>query len=311
MKKIIPSIFCLIGVLALSNFLASGAIAAPKTKLVNFTPEEITKHQENIDLIISKSTQCLKRIYKTHVEFYEKWGVSKYYGERKPQHQTRAGLLGELKRFGAPSHLISELEPTACISLAIKCLREGFVAAGTGATFEKIHRFLKIDRKVYGSDLQIMLQQLGWKLMYFNPDPAQNKAWDLEDRRINPVAAGKKWNPVWGAHESNYKTAVRQGTYYNGTMKIDDAKTLVGFKEAVPMSFKKIPFFLGIAHSGYHVFPGYFGEVIEAHSTRNLNAADNLEISQFNPLAPNGGPRWTKTERYRSGVIAVPPVQRR
>jgi hypothetical protein len=41
---------------------------------------------------------------------------------------------------------------------------------------------------------------------------------------------------------------------------------------------------------------------------RKLNAADNLEVSAFNPLAPNGGPRWTRSEKYRSGTVVVPPA---
>ena len=39
---------------------------------------------------------------------------------------------------------------------------------------------------------------------------------------------------------------------------------------------------------------------------REMIARDNIEVSQFNPLATGGGPRWTASERYRSGVIAVP-----
>jgi hypothetical protein len=35
-------------------------------------------------------------------------------------------------------------------------------------------------------------------------------------------------------------------------------------------------------------------------------ARDNIEVSAFNPLATGGGPRWTRSEKYRSGLIAVP-----
>jgi hypothetical protein len=63
---------------------------------------------------------------------------------------------------------------------------------------------------------------------------------------------------------------------------------------------------VGIAHAGYHVFPGRKGDVIEAHSMRNIAARDNIEFSEFNPLATGGGPRWTNSEKYRSGLIVVP-----
>jgi len=82
---------------------------------------------------------------------------------------------------------------------------------------------------------------------------------------------------------------------------------VVGFDDRVPREFLDVPFFVGVAHTGYHVFPGYKGDVIEAHSTRRLDSVDNLEKSPFNPLATGGGPRWTATEWYRSGLVGLPP----
>ena len=87
---------------------------------------------------------------------------------------------------------------------------------------------------------------------------------------------------------------------------IHDSVSLVGFEKNQPTFFENIPFFVGIAHAGYHVFPGRRGEVIEAHSMRNLDSIKNLEYSKFNPLNSGGGPLWTAKERYRSGVIVTP-----
>ena len=58
---------------------------------------------------------------------------------------------------------------------------------------------------------------------------------------------------------------------------------------------------------GKHVFPGFVGDVIEAHSTRQLDSIDNLEQNPFNPLAKGGAPRWTQTDRYRSGIVGILP----
>jgi hypothetical protein len=171
-------------------------------------------------------------------------------------------------------------------------------------TWKKINAQLKIDQKFYGTDLQIMLQQLGWKLLYWNPDPSKNAAWDAEDQALNPLRTGRKWMPVWGGHELRYAAARARGVYYDA--KLDDVTRLVGFRTAPPTGFRAVPVFIGIAHAGYHVFPGRRGDVIEAHSMRPMNAADNIEVSPFNPLAQGGGPRWTRSEKYRSGVIAVP-----
>ena len=67
---------------------------------------------------------------------------------------------------------------------------------------------------------------------------------------------------------------------------------------------KNIPFFVGIAHLGYHVFPRSYGQIIEGHSTRQLNDPQALETSPFNPLVKGGGPRGGP---YKSGLIAIPP----
>lgn len=269
-----------------------------------FTADEIRRHGQQLDQIVAVSAACLDRTYADHVEFFDRHGVSRYYGNRRTQHQTREGLIGELLRFGKPATLVSELKPISCIGLTLNCLGEGFRTAGLGTTWSKIHARLAVDQKFYGTDLQGLLRELGWKLVYWNPNPAKNKDWDAEDLRLNPLAPGRSWNPVWGGHEYRYATIKTKGNYYGLT--IDDSQWLVGFGDRVPADFARVPFFVGTAHAGYHVFPGRQGEVIEAHSTRLLNSRDNLEFSVFNPLGTGGGPRWTKTEKYRSGVIAIP-----
>lgn len=110
---------------------------------------------------------------------------------------------------------------------------------------------------------------------------------------------------MWGGHAYRYSQVLKKREYYG--IPIDDLETLVGYQTAIPETFKAQSFFVGTAHAGYHVFPGYNGKVIEAHSMRKLNSFEKLEISPFNPLATGGGPRWTRTEQYRSGVIVIPP----
>ena len=285
--------------------LALTTIFAVQAQAQMFTSQEIAKHNQNIDVITDKASACLTETYEDHVAFYRKWGVSKYYGNRKPEHATAEGRKRALRKYGAPDHLISELEPISCIGLAVRCLGEGFEAAGLGSTWKKIHAKLAEGNKFLGTDLQIILRELGWKTLYWNPDPASNAAWDQDDKNLSPLQPGRTWNPVWGGHAARYATVMRKGMYMN--IPVDDAETLVGYKTNVPNAFKQMPFFIGTAHAGYHVFPGYNGRVIEAHSMRELNSFENLEVADFNPLGPGGGPRWTRTEKYRSGIIVVPP----
>jgi hypothetical protein len=186
----------------------------------------------------------------------------------------------------------------------MQACERGFNATGMPNTWKKIHAQLKIDQKFYGTDLQIMLQQLGWKLYYWNPDPSKNAAWDADDQKLNPLKPGRKWMPVWGGHALRYASAKNKSIYYDAA--IDNSTKLVGFIKSPPASFKTVPVFVGIAHAGYHVFPGRRGDVIEAHSMRQMIAEDNIEVAPFNPLGTGGAPRWTNSEKYRSGVIAVP-----
>ena len=79
---------------------------------------------------------------------------------------------------------------------------------------------------------------------------------------------------------------------------------LVNFNDNEPSYLKNIPFFIGTAHMGYHVFPGSFGVVVEAHSTRAITDSKTIESAPFNPLEENGAP----SGRYRSGMISVPPT---
>lgn len=274
---------------------------------VEFTDEEIQFHQENIAEIVAVASRCLDQTYAEHLEFFDKHGVSKFYGDRREQHQTRAGLIAELRRFGKPQSFLQNLEPISCIGLTLNCLGDGFRVVGSSETWEKITDHLYVDNKVYGTDLQILLQKLGWKIYYWNPSPENNAKWDAQDRRLVQPKPGRKWHALWGGHAYRFGTVNSAGIYYD--TYVDDRSSFVGFGQTQPEGFDQIPFFVGIAHAGWHVFPGRDGEVIEAHSTRQLNARDNLEFSSFNPLARGGGPRWTSLEKYRSGLIAIPPVQ--
>jgi hypothetical protein len=269
-----------------------------------FSSAEIKKHRDTLSVFTDAAADFLDWVYDDHLKFYAKWGVSKYYGNRKPEHRTRELRIKQLRKFGKPEFLVDQQVSTACILLAMQACEHGFNAAGMSNTWKKINNQLKIDQKFYGTDLQIMLQQLGWKLYYWNPDPSQNAKWDAEDQALNPLKAGRKWMPVWGGHALRYASAKNKATYYDA--HVDNAEDLVGFGKVQPGSFKNVPFFVGIAHAGYHVFPGLAGKVVEAHSMRTMIAKDNIEVAPFNPLATGGAPRWTNSEKYRSGLIAVP-----
>jgi hypothetical protein len=67
------------------------------------------------------------------------------------------------RKVWQPAHLADQQVGTACISLAMQSLERGFQGIGMKPTWEKIRDALKIN-DFLGTDLQIMLQQLGWKI---------------------------------------------------------------------------------------------------------------------------------------------------
>ena len=219
------------------------------------------------------------------------------------------------------------LQNISCVDMARRCLQEGFKQAGMESTYEKVDKEVR-DADLSGTHMIRALADLGWKILYFNPDPSQNAAWDADERQIMPPTAAKKWQGAWGDHAFGWSGncdasgSLRAGKQQGGVLctdeymvgsehpvPVDDKRLLVNFRTSVPAVFKAVPFFVGTAHAGYHVFPGFSGNIIEAHSVRALSSPNNLEVSVFNPLdqANGGGPRWTNSEHYRTGVIAVPP----
>lgn len=294
---------------SLQKILTSTSVVLLQTSLVFAAPSLFTDEEKAIyyaqkESLVREAAECLDGIYSEHIAFYNQHGISKFFGNRRKDYATREGRIAALKKYGASARLVDELEPISCIGLTMRCLEKGFNKIGLQKAWAKIYAKLAVNNNFYGTDLITHLHDLGWTTVYWNPDPSKNPQWDQEDRRINPLKPGKSWNPVWGGHQYNYNSVMKKGIYYG--IPVDDAETLVGFGANPPIEFRRVGFFVGVAHAGYHVFPGRDGEVIEAHSMRDLNSKDNLEFSEFNPLGKNGGPRWTRTERYRSGLIAIP-----
>ncbi len=291
-------------------------ITPPAHALIQFSAAEKAEHQQKLPVILQTAAKCLDDTYADHVKFHDRYRASKYYGNRRKDYRTLEQRATALRGAGFSEVQAYEIARqqvgTACITMAMQCLEQGFQKAGglSLTSWNKINAHMRsVD--YLGTDLQIALQDLGWKIYYWNPSNSveQMKQWDLDDRRIAPlkpseVAAGRRHNAVWGNHAAHYSNVTRGGKYYRTT--VDNATALVGFGDQPPAAFARVPFFLGTAHVGYHVFPGRFGDVIEAHSMRNLASRDNMEFSKFNPLGSGGGPKWTATEKYRSGLVAVP-----
>lgn len=269
---------------------------------VTFTLAEVSNHQRALPRIMEVASGCLKREYDTHTKFFKKWGISPFYGDNSSfAKASPSGKREYLRKYGKYSEkqidfFLKTLAPTSCIGLTLKCLGEGFDAAGEKETWQKLKTFT-MQNGVTGGALMVGLQNLGWNLVYWNPDVSKNAAWDEQEKIQYPDNPKK----IWGFHEYNWKTVNLKRKYLYNT--VDDVNAYVNFGKGMPKGIEKVPFFVGIAHMGYHVFPGAYGYIIEGHSTRQLNDSQTIEASPFSPLRNGGGPRGL----YRSGLVAIPP----
>lgn len=304
--------------LLLALFLGSMSAKADFRGSISFSAEEVARHKADLPVILKAAAECLQNDFKTHVAFYKKWGISAFYGDRSSFANDPAGRRDYLRSYenddggfwGGGSQRYTEaqityflrvLQPTSCVGLALKCLGKGFETAGEGAQWDRLKSFTK-DNDVSGGALQHGLQLLGWRLFYWNPDVSKNAYWDAQEQDLFPGDP----KHVWGAHAYNWAMVKSKRRYEFNS--VDDISTLVNFGKQVPAAIKPVPFFVGVAHMGYHVFPGTFGQIIEGHSTRRLDDSHTLETSPFNPLLESGGPRGGGAGgRYKSGLIAIPP----
>lgn len=264
---------------------------------ISFSHHEQTRHLKTLETLIETSANCLERELRTHQEFFRTHGFSMYYGDRSTfARMSWSDRQNHLRRLGKDPSFIHIMKPTSCVGLALQCLGEGFEAAEQADLWQRIAAYTRLNNQ-YGNALQHALQEIGWKIVYWNPAPERNEAWDQAEQRRNRNNTDR----FWGYHAYRFLTVMRHDRYYYN--HVDDKNWLVGFGTRLPEDFKRVPFFIGTAHTGYHVFPGAYGQVIEGHSTRPLTDFDTIETSPFNPLQSGGGPRG----QYRTGLVAIPP----
>lgn len=263
------------------------------------TEAEKAKHKRSILSIAQFAKTCMQRDLKRHQDFYARYRISPFYGSNsKFGKMNQSEKMTYLRNRGLsnPESIYSQMEMTSCVGFAMKCFKEGFVATNQSELWERINRYAG-QNNYDGSSIMNALRELGWYVMYWNPDTSQNQAWDEDEKERDSTNESR----IWGYHDFRNIIVNRENRYYKNP--IDDKTTLVDFGTRPPAVLRNAPLFWGIAHTGFHVFPGFHGHVIEAHSTRQLDDYQTIEEAAFNPLANGGAPRG----RYRSGLIAVPP----
>jgi hypothetical protein len=336
-KRLLPVLCVILAALAIASTSHAGYKGS-----VNFTDADRARHAQGLPVLMKSAASCLQAKLAKHQQFIQRFGVSAFYGDNSSfakkvvinsdGTQTKVETTAEdkrnqLRQMQVPESLVQQfvpqvqcfnvgedtvpreiaanarqcqlaMEPTSCIGITLRCLGDAFTAAGQADLWAPIAMFTSTNG-VQGDALQVALQQLGWKIVYWNPDLSAAERWDQQEQQAYPNDPGH----IWGQHVETEKSVFgpRHNYLYE---RVDDWTTLVNFDHTEPAAIMKVPFFVGIAHLGYHVFPGAFGQIIEGHSTRIVNDPDTMQTSPFNPLVVGGGPRGGP---YKSGVVAVPP----
>ncbi len=342
-----------------SNFTHAG------DRVAYFSPSEMKTYKQFNQQITDTAAKCLNTNYLEWKKFFAENGFSYYYGDRDINYNTENKRLDFLKsvkkstsefvtQFNTDANFrikqktiparISKInndpnfienfkknvgfKPMSCIGLTRKCLAEGFDSVDNSIIkniWNKIDSNLK-DSDMGGMNLIKNLQKLGWKVLYWNPDPSQNSEWDqlnvknwvtpeyLPRMKVVNFDTGAPipnkpgqyyYYSAWGMHESHYKNIMNKNRYFD--VRVDDKNLLVNTKNVTPLVLQKAPYYIGTAHVGYHVFSGYNGQIYEGHSERSLTGGTNLEHGYYNPATKGGSPKSTLYEQYRSGIIVVPP----
>ncbi len=278
---------------------------------IEFSDLERAEHLPGIPAITRAAGACIQGYLNEQNDFWEMWKLSIFYGHesdwnRKWTQQQKDALFN---RMHVPLSEMKKLKPVSCVTMTLSCLEIGFKAARQEHLWERIRKFTLANDQS-GIALQLGLQKLGWKVLYWNPDTSKAKEWDDEERaRDQKIRQGNEPENqfrFFGWHQDRLRTVRKSMTYYFNP--VDDATSLTDYGPSVPAKFLKVPFFVGTVHTGFHVFPGKFGFVIEAHNRSRPTNKRTIEAGNFDPSHPrephpNAGAYGT----YRSGLIAVPP----
>jgi hypothetical protein len=302
-------------ILALASLEALGAEEEKSIKgfksYIEFTEAERSEHERGIAKVASKAGHCIQRHLDEQNAFWDQWKLSRYYGYESDWNRkwTKEQKEAQFRRMHVPLEEMKKLKPISCVNMTLDCLAEGFKAARQDTLWAKVKAFVAANDQD-GTSLQLALQRLGWRVLYWNPDTSKVKEWDLEererDKKFREPDEPANQARFWGYHEDRLRKVRAQMMYYYSP--VDDAVSLVDYGANLPRKFTRVPFFVGTVHTGFHVFPGKLGFVVEAHNRSRPTMRRTIEGGYFDPFHPrephpNGGEYGT----YRSGIIAVPP----
>ncbi len=295
------------------SFLFSGESSIETYKgRIDFTPAEILAHQNGLAQLIAVTLNETEAKKREQTDWFRKCGMGTMYGWLAPYSkmapiQRQAYIDQHATCAARPS--LADVGVTSCENFTNKFLSKGFAAIGTASTYKKINTYLNANDRD-GLALVLALRKLGWKTLYWNTDIASVPPLP-KDRSIVGVTPDD--------HVYDTKVAITKHVYHG--IPIDSYLTNFApnpgsstrLDDSVMARLRKVPYFVGISHAGFHVWNGSYGEITESHSFFDPDDQRNIQNGAFDP--PHASPTCrevvvkgvAQSWCYYSGIIAVPP----
>lgn len=175
-----------------------------------------------------------------------------------------------------------------CTTYVIEVLRSAFQAKGQGAAFEQAlaHALRASGGQLKGIELLKALEAIGWKGVFWSPDPKNPHDGDNE-------------------HSFAYSVASKKGTYYGA--QVDPGRAVVDYnptdeaktakKTGNLEKLQRLPLGVIAARGGMHMALIINGQVYEVHWDR---PPDDKDVIQATPLE-----EWA----WQSGIIVAPGAE--
>lgn len=176
----------------------------------------------------------------------------------------------------------ASLTESSCVAWAMECTAAAFNEVGQGAVWRNINRITRANQLKGTVLVQQLISLARWTGVYWNPDVK------------NP---GDK-----GEHSFSYSVARKHKTYY----KIPIQDYVLNYRPMPPSKtpkdetglekLAKVPFWVGCAKGGRHVFCGTGKKVSEFHWTSSATHTHAMELVSLQGYA------------WLSGIIVIPPT---
>ena len=217
--------------------------------------------------LANEGEKLVKSMAKAHVDAIDSRGIGKYWGV---QNSWRPGASDP-----------GDMKQSSCVEWALEVTGAAFRAVGRGSVWSRIYSTTVAN----GAKGTVLAKQLilfdSWTGIYWNPDSAK-------------AADGSDEHP-YSAH-----IAKKKGTYYGIPVK----DQILNYNPAYGSSttddnsgidkLKKVPYWVGCARGGSHVFCGTRGHVSEFHWDAHPTDRNAIELVEL------------ETYAWLSGIIVVP-----